>query len=404
MKLVALPVTAANEKALHAMESEGVHAMGKTCVDVKAGGVIKPKDDTCYKLHFKQEWWQSLYTVDTTGVSNVAFFAEHVPTEFENTAHYLKDDHGHDIEPVAEVPEKKEEETVVPWGPAIGSSVLVNLVTFSGVLFLVPGLSKLSTNYAVQFAGLTSAFAAGSILACAFFLLLFEALHPLHTGYDTEVAVGWRWGAMILAGFFLPGIIHVAVDMLLDAQPKEQKVGGEETEMQPFSVRARVIGGVLIGDFFHKLCDGFFIAAAFKGCGTSFGWTVAGGTIAHEIAQEISDYFILTGSIAKMRPLLALVLNFVSGMSVLLGAIVILASPVSDAAVGLLLAFGGGVYLHIAATECMPRAYNPQLSGLVRACSLGMFVFGAVVIGLVLLDHEHCVPAGGEGHHHGHNH
>eukprot|EP00928_Gymnodinium_smaydae_P096979 TRINITY_DN8679_c0_g2_i2.p1 TRINITY_DN8679_c0_g2~~TRINITY_DN8679_c0_g2_i2.p1 ORF type:complete len:471 (-),score=77.04 TRINITY_DN8679_c0_g2_i2:555-1766(-) len=403
MKLVALPVTSANEKALHAMESEGVHAMGKTCVDVKAGGVIKPKDDTCYKLHFKQEWWQSLYTVDTTGVSNVVFFAEHVPTEFENTAHYLKDDHGHDMEPVAELPEKTTEETV-PWGPAIGSSVLVNLATFSGVVFLVPGLSKLSKSYAAPFEGLTSAFAAGSILACAFLLLLFEATHLIQTGHDTEVAVVWRWGAMILAGFMLPGIIHVLGDMLMDAQSKVEKIEGDLAEVQPFSVRARVISGVLIGDFFHNLCDGFFIAAAFKGCGTTFGWTVAGGSIAHEIAQEISDYFVLTGSIAKMRPALALMLNFVSGMGVLLGAIIILAIPVSDAAVGLLLAFGGGVYVHIAATECMPRVYNPQLSGLARLCSLGMFIFGAVAIGLVLLDHKHCVPEGSEGAHAGHNH
>eukprot|EP00928_Gymnodinium_smaydae_P026537 TRINITY_DN20809_c0_g1_i2.p1 TRINITY_DN20809_c0_g1~~TRINITY_DN20809_c0_g1_i2.p1 ORF type:complete len:466 (-),score=58.40 TRINITY_DN20809_c0_g1_i2:338-1702(-) len=399
MKLVALSASAATKKQLLALEADGASAVNKTCVDVKAGGVIRPRDNACFKLEFEQELWQSLYTIDATGVDAVAFFTEHVPTEFENTAHYLKDGHGNDIEPVAELPEKGEE-TVSPWSPAIGSSILVNIVTLTGVIFLLPGLSKLARAYTLQFEGLTSAFAAGSILACAFFLLLFESTHLIQTGYQQEVAVVWRWGTMILAGYMLPALIHVAVDGLLHSQDSEEKVIDVDECQQQVSVRARVIGGVLIGDFFHNLCDGFFIAAAFKGCGSTFGWTVAGGSIAHEIAQEIADYFILTGSIAKLRPVVALGLNFLSGISVLLGAVIVLASDVSDSTIGLLLAFGGGVYVHIAATECMPKAYNPNLSGMMRACSLLMFIFGAVVIGLVLLDHEHCVPGGGEGGHH----
>jgi len=60
------------------------------------------------------------------------------------------------------------------------------------------------------------------------------------------------------------------------------------------TVRYRVLGGVLIGDAMHNLCDGVFMGAAFLTCGVSFGWSVAGASIAHEVAQEISDYVVLT--------------------------------------------------------------------------------------------------------------
>jgi hypothetical protein len=62
-----------------------------TCTNVAAGGIITAMEDKCYNLVFKQDWWQSLYTINTAGHANVVFFTEHFPTEFENTAHYLKD-------------------------------------------------------------------------------------------------------------------------------------------------------------------------------------------------------------------------------------------------------------------------------------------------------------------------
>ena len=41
----------------------------------------------------------SSYTIDTTGMSGLAVFAQHVPIEFERDQHYLKDSSGTDIEP-----------------------------------------------------------------------------------------------------------------------------------------------------------------------------------------------------------------------------------------------------------------------------------------------------------------
>jgi len=104
-----------------------------------------------------------------------------------------------------------------------------------------------------------------------------------------------------------------------------------------------------------NLCDGFFMGAAFKGCGSSFGWGVTLATVLHEIPQELADYVLLTGPSLLLSPLKALACNFVSGLGVVLGTIIIFATEVDDAATGLLLAFGGGVYLHIGALSVCRR-------------------------------------------------
>eukprot|EP00929_Paragymnodinium_shiwhaense_P036187 TRINITY_DN19429_c1_g1_i1.p1 TRINITY_DN19429_c1_g1~~TRINITY_DN19429_c1_g1_i1.p1 ORF type:complete len:500 (+),score=72.13 TRINITY_DN19429_c1_g1_i1:43-1500(+) len=416
MKLVALPATSSSHEALEALIPEGKHAMEETCIEVDNGDVIIPKVDTCYELHFKTEWWQSLFTVDATGVAAIAFFAEHVPAEFESTAHYLKDEAGNDIEPDAEEPHAEEaaESDDTPWGAAIGGAILVNLATLTGVVLMIPAVKRFQASHPHQFMGIVSGFVAGALIACAFFLLLFEATHLVATGWDTEVDVLWRWGIMTLSGFMLPTVIDllaVAVGAqtssarTVDVSEVDEKPNGQKEEDPNLHGRARVIGAVLVGDFFHNLCDGAFIGAGFKGCGNSFGWTVVLASILHELPQEIADFALLTGDVAKLSTPLALILNFASGMSVLIGAIAILASDVSDSVVGLFLAFGAGTYLHIAAVECMPKVLNANLQFRDRLASVGAFFLGAIVIGLILLDHEHCVPADSEGGaHHGHGH
>jgi UTP--glucose-1-phosphate uridylyltransferase len=120
-----------------------------------------------------------------------------VPIEFEATSHYLKDDHGNDIEPKATIPEAAEateatEET--DWGPPMLGALIVNLATFIGVFLLFPPVKKMSAR--PVFGAMLFAFAAGALLACAFFLLLFEATHLVAVGWSAEVDVVWRWGTM----------------------------------------------------------------------------------------------------------------------------------------------------------------------------------------------------------------
>merc|ERR1711924_269897 len=130
-------------------------------------------------------------------------------------------------------------------------------------------------------------------------------------------------------------------------------MGGSELATSVTVSRPRLISSVLIGDFMHNMCDGFFIGAAFKCCGKSTGWTVAWSTVGHEFAQELGDYLVLTGKDCALHPAIALALNFLSGTGIMLGCLVVLSTEVKDVDTGLILAFGGGVYLNIAFIECM---------------------------------------------------
>jgi len=411
MKLAAIPVSKADDATLHKVKAEGDHAMEMKCTDLQAGDTITPMEDKCYKLIFSEHSWQSLYQVKASGTAAVAFFAQHFPTEFENDAHYLKDPSGEDIEPAAELPEAAPapapavEEEDVPWGPVMLASIIVNLITLVGVVMAIPAINKAVHDNVEQVFGIICGFAAGAILSCAFFLLLFEATHLIAAGWQKEVDILWRWGTMILAGLLLPGIIDCIAHATTSSQDAEKDMkdasvspkvdAKEELKKEGEATRSekwRIFLGVNLGDFFHNLCDGFFVAAAFKGCGTKFGWTVATGTILHELAQELADYLILTGPRLAMSPVKALVCNFLAGLGVVVGAIIVLSLDIGNDAIGLLLAFGGGVYLHIGAVECMPRMYAKGLTPKSRIASVVAFIVGAIAIGLVLLDHEHCVP------------
>jgi len=150
--------------------------------------------------------------------------------------------------------------------------------------------------------------------------------------------------------------------------------------------------------FFHNFTDGVFVGNAFVFCDRNVAYTIAGATIYHELAQELADFSLLTNT-CGLKVWEALVTNFISGLSVMLGAIVIVAGDVSVHVTGIVLAFSAGVYIYIAAAECIPemREFDESLPHHVtrgkrsfyQLLSVFCFMCGAVPIGLVLLNHSH---------------
>mmetsp|Transcript_4025 Transcript_4025/g.9860 ORF Transcript_4025/g.9860 Transcript_4025/m.9860 type:complete len:499 (+) Transcript_4025:268-1764(+) len=402
MKLVVVEATGGNEADLHALETVAEHALEAACTEVDPNTVITPKADGCYELHFDDDAWQSLFKLNATAVHNVAIFLEHLPSEFEADSHYLKDAEGVDVEPVHVLPELSshiDEEQVTwpsPWGAVIAASLSVNVVTLSGVIFLSPFVKGHRDNFRDTFDAVTSALAAGAILATAIFLLLFESTHYVATGWNDEAEANWRWGTLVICGFVFPSVVDALAIGFVgrlelrapcpDSTDTENPVKVVETTRKASS---RVLVGVLLGDFMHNLCDGFFIGAAFRYCGHSRGWAIALTAMIHEVAQELADYILLTGK-GNLKPALALGINFLSGCSVLLGGIIILCVDISASAIGLILAFSGGLFIHIACTEAMPIVYERANSVASRAMCLFAFALGATLVGLVLLDHSHC--------------
>lgn len=424
MKIVALPATNATAEILQGLKEKGASAMETECLNLTAGESFAPEEGKCYRLQFDNKLWQSLFVVDATATKFTAFFAEHVPIEFEATAHYLKDSEGNDVEPVAELDEngelKTEPELKAKWGVSLLASLIVNLMTLAGVILAIPGIQAFAKTHGDVVEGIFSAFAAGALMACACYIMLFEATHLVADGSMIEGEAGqtFWWGTAILVGYFLPIVVESfslcfvpgqggsgtvrEVEMGEQLDKKDNALGEADTQtvvVDP-ATRSRVLSAVLVGDFFHNFCDGVFIGTAFKGCGMAMGVGVTVSSALHELPQELADYTILTGNEVGFSPAKALMLNFLSGLGVILGTIVINVSDLNNTVVGLLLAFGGGTYVYLASAVCMPK-----FAKLTRTLSMhlgGVFAFllGAFAISLILLDHAHCVV--GEGGHGGH--
>ena len=123
--------------------------------------------------------------------------------------------------------------------------------------------------------------------------------------------------------------------------------------------------------------------------------------------METGDFFLLITK-GGLSQCMALLVNALSGVSVFIGAAVFLATKPGYGTQGLLLAFSGGVYVYVAATEAAHTFLHKPLSICMKFGVFICFAIGAVAIGLVLLDHEHCSGneggSGDGGAHAGHNH
>ncbi len=132
------------------------------------------------------------------------------------------------------------------------------------------------------------------------------------------------------------------------------------------------------------------MGTAFLNCNRDLAIAISAATVYHEIAQEIADYFMLT-KFCNIPPLKALFLNFINGLSVLFGAIMIVGiENMSDVGIGSILAVSSGVYFYISVAECFPRARAAHKNSRDKLISLVAFVTGVVPIGLVLMNHGHC--------------
>ena len=384
-----------------------------------------------------------------------------------------------------------------PWGKVIGFTLIVNLATLSGVIFLIPVISKKTRAWVQSFfwddvvpkeptekeeVGGTflditiPSFASGALLGTAIFLVIPEAIYliqthvsegDLHADEDGEIhhdgeeepmarllqhtsnmvvdgmtrflnetdpeeeheehageilpAAIWRFGSALLGGFMLPMLFellfprsanlqeHFEGDHCLDesedvdAKDEEKNIELGENIADNAHVHKSVEKGInvglicsiIFGDALHNFCDGVFIGVALQRCDLTIAYTIVGVTLYHEIAQELADYFLLTKH-AGLKPAKALGLNFLAGLSVMIGGLVVVASDVSELSLGVILSIASGVYLYIAACECLPRVSAVVKTRKNRALSMLMFVIGVIPIGLALLNHSHCEAE--EGH------
>uniref|UniRef100_A0A6U4J8R7 Uncharacterized protein n=1 Tax=Phaeomonas parva TaxID=124430 RepID=A0A6U4J8R7_9STRA len=347
-----------------------------------------------------------------------AIFTGHLPEEFttEDEFPMLSYTDGDALEPEIVLGEDDDDDDT-DWGLPILASFVSGLPSLVGILFLIPFFKQMADH--TEFMASMNSFASGVLLAAAVFLILPEGYLLAGSGEEEADAAG-LWGSMICLAFFVSfalkfgfaamggDMVHVPDDekkgyakATSDVESKESTTDGQPRGVCDSSKWTPTGFFLTVGDFLHNFSDGILIAAAFDGCGTTFGWEITAITVAHELPQEISDFgaMVTSGGCTYLQGILA---NFGGSLSSILGAVIYLASDPDNQATGMALAFGGGMYLFVAAAELpeiMTRGVDSFAGAFLR---LALFALGTIAIGLILLDHEHCEPDDGSGGGHAH--
>jgi zinc transporter ZupT len=268
---------------------------------------------------------------------------------------------------------------------------------------------------------------------------LLEGDHDDHDDHGDESAATWRWGASIMGGFLFPVVLHAffpnnhpvghshdddnkaeespspaaeesadsesgadgadaVVDLEKPISDKTEEASDTDESNEDGYVtlcgclrlkNVSLFMSMNLGEMLHNFTDGIFVGAAYIGCGPALGNSVVLTTILHEIPNQLAGYLVMVNQ-NGIDPIVALFLNFLFGLSVLVGALVVLTLDVGNNAIGCIFAIGGGVFLHVAISEMLGTAERNVMRKQHWLWVLISFVFGAVLIGLVLMNHDHC--------------
>lgn len=264
------------------------------------------------------------------------------------------------------------------WVGAVGSTLLVSLLSFTGMLFLAMRAARLK-----QIIFILVSFAVGALFGNTFFILIPESFATI----ENVLLIGLLIVSGLIVMFVLEKFIHWHhchnVSHTHDAAP---------------------LGYIsLITDSLHNFTDGVLIAAAWM-ASPEVGIATTLAVVVHEIPQEISDFGVLLHAGFSRKK--ALFLNFIAACAAILGAVfTILLGSLTEHIVLYILPFAAGGFIYLAGSDLIPELHR-ESSVRKSLIQLGAIVTGIVLMFFISLNHSH-QHAGDEDHpteQHDHNH
>ncbi|NNF56730.1 MAG: ZIP family metal transporter [Rhodothermaceae bacterium] len=254
---------------------------------------------------------------------------------------------------------------------AIGSVVLVSLVSLAGVFTLSLGRARLE-----RIIFLLVSFAVGAMLSGALLHLIPRAYERLENGTTVGglVLVGVL-GFFVLEKFLHWRHQHGDPEALEGATGHTHGHGGHSHGTEPFATMN------LVGDAAHNLIDGMIVAASYL-VSIPAGVVTTLAVMLHEIPQEIGDFGVLVyGGYSPRR---ALLYNFLVGLVGVVGAVLALVIGTRvEGFADYLLPVTAGAFLYIAGSDLIPELNRRHsYSASKSAWQLVMMVLG---IGVMLL-------------------
>lgn len=238
---------------------------------------------------------------------------------------------------------------------ALLATLWVSAIALVGILFFLARRPSERGN------AFLLSFAAGVLLATSFLELIPEAVHKAH--HDSNVFVATL---LAMIGFFL-------LERLLHGFHVHEDLHGDS-----HAVTSRYL--ILVGDGLHNFIDGVIIAASFA-VSPELGITTTLAVTIHEVPQELADFGILIGGGFSRQK--ALLLNFISGLTSILGALAFFAiSPAIEGQIAWFMTATAGMFIYIAGSDLIPQLhhqrtglsawiYMPFLGGVALIAALG---------------------------------
>jgi len=240
------------------------------------------------------------------------------------------------------------------WLYALGSVILVSLLSIIGIVFISISETKLK-----QIVFVLVSLAVGSLFGDVFIHLLPQAFEKSDTRLEASL--------YLLAGIFIFFVLEKFIRW------RHQHNLDSKNAVQPLGYMN------LLADGIHNFIDGMIIGAAYL---TSLRVGIA-TTIAvamHELPQEISDFGVLLHAGFSRKT--ALIFNFLSATLAILGTVLILLAGSSmHYFIASMLPLAAGGFVYIAGSDLVPEL-NKELE---PAKSLVQLLAIATGVGLMLL-------------------
>lgn len=215
-----------------------------------------------------------------------------------------------------------------PLAQSLIATFLISAVSLVGVVFLF-------TDWTERRAMLFVSFAAGVLLATAFLDMFPEA-------------VARRQGD---GNFFIASLAAMGGFFLL-----ERFLAGFHTHEDSHATPSASGYFVLIGSTVHNFIDGVVIGASFL-VSPALGVTTTLAVAAHEIPHEAADFLVLRN--ARFSRTAALLLNFLSGLAAMLGALwCFWFEGLVARYIPWFLAATAGMFIYIAASDLLPELHH----------------------------------------------
>lgn len=248
------------------------------------------------------------------------------------------------------------------WISAILSTLLVSLISMTGIFFLSLKLHQLR-----KIVFILVSIAVGALLGNVFFHLIPESYEQI----PDEHIVAFLILGGIISFFVMEKFLHWHHGHDVDHIDHHPKSYGYIS---------------LFADGIHNFTDGVLIAAGWM-AGPEIGMATTLAVILHEIPQEISDFGILIHAGFTARK--ALWLNFYAALTAVLGTVItLLAGKTLESLSVYILPVAAGGFIYLAGTDLLPelKKENAWQKSLVQ---LGMIITGLLLMFLVSGGHTH---------------